>query len=368
MFPISVLSTLDPLLRDVACLCLVDEIDILTCDLTEDSVILCFTSSDGAGWQREFPLAHPCITCSLREAVVPTLRALAAETDPPRNGVVLALPVAVEPLNVMPALEDLTADGEALEECVLTRCVHALDLSTAVEDLLHHVPLKELGLALFDEDERCTGEVLMSSVGYADIVATVGQGAAVSGLGAERGADLASDLVEHLRPLDTLRVEGLGALSRNLLTGGRHDSDTAIARIHPASTSAWGGPTTHGVWTLDLHSKRPLHPVRLAERIGELSIEGTCARGCFWLPSRPTAVCTWEVNGGSVSVGTAGEWEGEAFTHIIVTGVGDSATRTRIETSFREMLMTPAEMGHALDWIDVDDGLSAWFPVESPFS
>lgn len=356
MFPISVLSTSDPLVRDITSLCLVDDVDVLTCDLREDSVVLHFTSRDGAGWEREFPLAHPCLTCSLREAVVPTLAALAAETAPRRDGVLLGLPVAVEPLNVLPTLEDLTEPGEALEECVLASSVHALDLTTATADLLHHVPLADRGLALFEDDERCTGEVLMNAVGYADIVVTTGQD------------ELGSDLVEHLRPLDTLRIDHLTDLTRVLLLDGRHDSDAAIARIHPALTAAWGGPTTHGVWTLDLHSDRPFHPLRLAERAGELGAEGTCARGCFWLPSRSTTVCTWEVNGGTVCVGTAGEWEAPAFTHLIVTGVGDEARRAAIETSLREILMTPSEMADVLDWVGVDDGLSAWFPLEDQIS
>ncbi|MDN6794736.1 MAG: GTP-binding protein [Propionibacterium sp.] len=349
MLSISVLSTTVPLLRDMACLCAGDEVDTLTCDLTEDSVFLRFAPRGGEGWEREIPLAHPCLTCSLREAVVPALADLAAQG---RDGLLLALPPAVEPLSVLPTLNDLTAPGEVLELCTLTTSVHAVDLGTARADLLEHVALAERGLALFEGDDRCTGEVLMTSLGYADILLAIGEDT------------LGSDLVEHLRPFDTMRLDHLDELTRDVLLCAHHDADRAITRVHPAHTSAWGGPTAHGVWTLDLHSDRPFHPTRLGERAGELSLPGTCVRGCFWLPSRPDTICTWEVNGGSATVGTAGGWEDCAFTHLIVTGVGDPAQRSAIETSFSELLMSESELHDALAWVGADDGLADWFPGE----
>lgn len=347
LLSISVLSTTDPFLRDVTSLCAGDGTDVLACDLSEDSVLLHLARPDGSGWEREVPLAHPCLTCSLREAVVPALAELAGLGV---EALLLALPVAVEPLNALPALDDLMSPGEVLDNCRLVGSVHAVDLTTAARDLLDHVPLAERGLALFEEDERCTGEVLMMSLGYADVVLALGEDT------------LGSDLVEHLRPFDTLRVDHLDDLTPDLLLGGTHDVDEAIGRVHPASTAAWGGPTTHGVWTLDLHSERPFHPGRLADRVGELAPTGTCARGCFWLPSRPRTVCTWEVNGSTVSVGTAGDWEEDPRTHLIVTGVGDPGVRESVERSFAEILMSEEELRDALTRVGADDGLADWFP------
>lgn len=362
MLSISVLSTTSPLLRDITSLCAGDGMDVLTCDLDGDSVRLRLSRPEGPGWEREVPLAHPCVTCSLREAVVPALVDLAGAADvdgsaagprpPSPTGLLLVLPTAVEPLSAVPTLADLMDEGGPLADCRLTSSVHAVDLTTAAADLLDHVPLAERGVALFDEDDRCTGEVLMMSLGYADIVLAVGED------------PLGSDLVEHLRPHDTLRVDHLAELGPELLLGGVHDADEAIARVHPASTAAWGGPTSHGVWTLDLHSERPFHPGRLAERVGELAPADTCARGCFWLPSRPRTVCTWEVNGAAVSVGTAGIWAEEPRTHLIVTGVTDPGVRAAVERAFGELLMTEEELRGTLAWVGADDGLDAWFPGE----
>ncbi|MCI1662456.1 MAG: GTP-binding protein [Actinomyces sp.] len=348
---VSVLSTVDPMLRDVVCLGVSDESDVLAVDLTEDGVILRRWSDAGTPAREEVPLAHPCLTCSVREAVVPALALMRAEG---RERAVLALPVALEPIAVVPALVDLTQPGGPLAGCAVTTSVHAVSVDAAAGDLLRHTPLAERGLELAEDDTRCTGEVLMVSLGYADVLLALGDD------------PLGSDLVEHLRPLDTLRVDHLDELTGDVLFGSagglRHDPEAAVRRVHPASTAAWGGPTAHGVWTLDLRSDRPFHPGRLAERVTELAADGTLARGCFWLPTRPDTVCTWEVNGDTASVGTAGRWDGEPATHLIVTGTADPDVRDRIRTVFARMLMTDAEMAGALAWVGADDGLDEWFP------
>ncbi|QWW20395.1 cobalamin biosynthesis protein CobW [Schaalia sp. 19OD2882] len=346
---LSVLSTTDPLVRDLAALAASDCADLLTCDFDEDDAVLRLTRHGRQLWEHRIPLAHPCLTCSLREAVVPAL------VDMAHGGterLTLCLPTAVEPVVVVPLLAGLTQAGEALEHCEVTTCVHAISQDNARRDLLTHTPLSEVGLALFEDDTRCTGEVLMTSLGYADVLLSIGED------------ELGGDLVEHLRPFDTLRLDHLDQVTADVLFVARHDVERAIERVHPASTSAWGGPTTHGVWTLDLHSERPFHPERLLEFATDLAAGGTCARGCFWLPSRPDTICTWEVNGGSASVGTAGGWETSAHTHIVVTGTGEDGVRERVEAAFSNILMTEAEMPEAFVWIGADDGLSHWFPDE----
>ena len=155
------------------------------------------------------------------------------------------------------------------------------------------------------------------------------------------------------------------------------------ARVHPATTRAWGGPADHGVWTLDLSASLPFHPGRLRELVADLAGYGLCARGCFWLPSRPGRVCAWEVAGGAVSVGDAGTWDeapewdpdgmpgGRApdggigvagpRCHLVVTGLGDAQMRERVRQAFGRVLLREDEMAQAMSWIGADDGLGDWF-------
>ena len=345
---LSVLSTADPLVRTLTTLACSDLAAIITCDLDEDSTTLSIQLRDGTQWSHTTALAHSCLMCSLREAIIPTLRNLSEEGI---DQVLLALPVATEPVAIVPTLVELCAPDEALDGIQVSTSIHAISVDTAARDLLTHIPLASVGSALTDDDMRCTGEVLMASLGYADIVVGIGED------------HLGSDLIEHLRPFETIRVNHFAELTCHLLFSALHDPDAAIERIHPASTQAWGGPTGHGVWTLDLHSDRPFHPERPSRFVTELAAAHTFARGCFWLPSRPHTVCTWEATGGSASVGTAGDWDGSPFTHVIVTGTHDRpGMRERVEAAFARILMTEEEMLDAHVWVGVDDGLGEWFP------
>lgn len=133
--------------------------------------------------------------------------------------------------------------------------------------------------------------------------------------------------------------------------------------------------------TLDLNAELPFHPGRLRELVADLAGRGLCARGCFWLPSRPGRVCSWEVAGGVVSVGDAGTWEGlEPWAeraglddgvagglpsaprcHLVVTGVADDAECDRVREAFARILLRPEELEEALAWVGVPDGLEDWF-------
>ena len=243
------------------------------------------------------------------------------------------------------------------------RAAHVLDATTALDELLEHRQL-----SAFPGDSRCTGAVHLTNLGYADLVLALGRDEDPAG----------ADLIEHLRPHDALLLPGLDAPLLETLTTLTHDAAASLSRIHPATTSAWGGPDEHGVWTLDLSATLPFHPERLRSLVVELAGQGLCARGCFWLPSRPGRVCTWEVAGGAVSVGDAGTWAevpaapsdadddtaSEPRCHLVVTGVGDEGMREQVRRAFSRILLRPEEMAQALAWIGADDGLGDWFGQE----
>lgn len=346
---ISLLSTTSPLLRDLTTLTLSDLSSILTCDFNDDSIRLALYENRELTITRNIPLAHPCLSCSFNEAIIPFLAEIAKTT--PR--LTIALPVAVDPMGAAIHLNEVCDSGELLDGSLVSTCIHAVNANTARTDLLSHIPLSDQGLALFDDDTRCTGEVLMMSLGYADLIVTIGED------------PIGMDLIKHLHPHNTPHVTHLEDLTTDLVFSKVHNPDEALRRVHPAHTSAWGGPTEHGVWTVDLHSDKPFHPQRLAQFSADLAAHSTCARGCFWLPSRPNTICTWESNGGTASVGTAGPWKESARTHLIVTGLHDSIhLQEAITQTFSRILMTDEEMRDAFAWIGTDDGLDHWFPVE----
>ena len=306
----------------------------------------------------DVPMPFTCPTCSLREVLVAVAEDRAAQ-DPGGTTVIL-LPAAIELAHLLPRLaEDLAGTGVRL-----AGAAHVLDATTALDELLEHRLL-----AAFPGDCRCTGAVHLANLGYADVVLALGRDEDPAG----------ADLIEHLRPHDALLLPGLDAPLLETLTGLSHDSAASLSRIHPATTSAWGGPDDHGVWTLDLSAALPFHPGRLRALVVDLAGQGLCARGCFWLPSRPGRVCTWEVAGGALSVGDAGTWadvpvapadgtaaraSGEPRCHLVVTGIGDERMREQVRRAFGRILLRPEEMAQALAWIGADDGLGDWFGQE----
>ena len=306
----------------------------------------------------DIPMPYTCPTCSLREVLVAVAQDRSVQ-DPGGTTVIL-LPAAIELAHLVPRLaEDLAGTGVRL-----AGTAHVLDATTALDELLEHRLL-----AVFPGDSRCTGAIHLANLGYADVVLALGRDEDPAG----------ADLIEHLRPHDALLLPGLDAPLLETLTALTHDPASSLSRIHPATTSAWGGPDDHGVWTLDLSATLPFHPGRLRTLVVELAGQGLCARGCFWLPSRPGRVCTWEVAGGAVSVGDAGTWAEvpaapsgagddaacEPRCHLVVTGVGDEEMREQVRHAFARILLRPEEMPQALAWIGADDGLGDWFGQES---
>ena len=285
-----------------------------------------------------------CWTCSLREVLLAVVEDR-ARLDPDGATVVL-LPPGVELIHLAPRLAD---DLARIPGAALAGLAHVIDIDTAARDLLTHQGLPGSVAVV---EGRCAGELHMVALGYADVVVALGWD------------PVGRDLVEHLRPHDTLLLPGLDAPLLGELLALRHDAGAAVARVHPATTRAWGGPAEHGVRTLDLSSEMPFHPGRLRELVEDLAGHGLLARGCFWLPSRPGRVCAWEVAGGAVSVGDAGLWPGESDgprCHLVVTGVTDDEECERVRTAFAAILMRPDELADALARVGAPDGLEDWF-------
>ena len=334
---ISVLTAADPLVRSIAALSLSDICPVLAIDLNDDGTTLAYSTGFDQT-STEVPLAHSCIACSLREAIIPFL----LEAGP--ENVILALPSAVESATIVPLFSDQVEDLG----WYVTSVMHVCELSRIAEELLSHVTLAERGMELFEDDERCVGEIQLM-----DIVITTGSD------------ERAMDLVEHFRPHDSLLVPSLSEVEAGMILGGQHDVEAGIRRIHPATTAAWGGPSERGVWTLDLTSQHAFHPDRFIDALSQLCQGEVCVRGCFWLPTRPDTICALNAHGGLITFGSAGDWPDEPRTHLVVTGTADrrdeADRRGEIEAAFADCLLSPAEQELSLQWAGTSDGLSEWF-------
>ena len=295
-------------------------------------------------------VAHPCLTCSIREAVLPALVRLA---DSGRwHALVVVLPVAAEPLPMVAAIADGQVGGHAAAASVATGSVVAVVSASDLCDAVFDDPLlAELGLAMVADDRRAYGEVLVNQLELADDI--------VLAAGAVDEVD--SALLEHLRrPESRVHVgtECFGAGADR--AARRHDVAGAREFVDPRHRRSSGAAPAAGIVTVELTSWKPFHPARLLDRLEELGGGDQRGRGAFWLPGRPSVAIAWEASGAALSIGAIGDWSaGERATRLVVTG--DEETINQVEAAFDAAIMTDAEVITAQAvWAGRSDGFEQW--------
>lgn len=298
--------------------------------------------------REETLLAHACVSCALREDVLPTLDRLAR--DGRWSAIVVQLPVGAEGEQLCSVL---AWDPTLARRLRVTAVVAAVDGTDVVGDLLGSDTLDERGLAASVDDERGVGEVVASMVEYSDVVVTHAERP-----GAAAGA--AHALLRTLARPDAPIVDG-----PDLLAAG----DLLARRPHShVRTRAWAGHVRTGelapapsadVWTLDLSSPRPFHPERLLDHLEELAAGEFRTRGCFWLPTRPGQALLWEGAGGHLSIGSGEPW-GPRAPRTRLTYVGVGAAPVGLAATFESLLLPEAAFGPGIGWHLAEDGFEPW--------
>ncbi|GAB2482193.1 GTP-binding protein [Luteococcus sediminum] len=355
------LATIDPTVRDLASLALAcdlgDGVEVrheLVAGADGPQEVRCTVSDiTGVVFTSLTELDHGCLSCTAREGLVPTLQWVAEQGR--WSSALVTLPVGAANEQVAQQLQ-YAIDQQALQ----ARLAHSLavvDPETLVDDLLGGHLLAERGLALSEHDARAVGEALSAQLDAADTVVTL-----------DHAQPQASSLLEHVLPPEVHRVTGLHRLDVGALLAGNHDVEALDARLAPSRRRVRCHEERDGVWTVVLDSTRAFHPQRLLDQVELLGSGPVRARGCFWLPSRPDAVCVWDGSGGQLSIGEVGHWcEQERRTRLVVTGTCQE-TRGRIERAFRDVLLSEHEQSSAAArWAGRSDGLEAWLgEVELP--
>lgn len=312
------------------------------------------TVSDLSGLlEREVvPLEHACVSCAVREDVLPTLQRLGELGR--WASIVAHLPVTADARSVCRVL---TQDPSVAPAVRVTGVVTALDGRATVDDLLGDDLVGDRDLGTLTADRRGLGELLASLVEHADVVALFG-----------RTPDSALELVRHLaRPGAIVTREWPQMPAAQLLSGVHddHASEAWVAEVHRGPNREGEG---HHVWSLELTASRPLHPDRLLAHLDVLGGGPFRTRGCFWLATRPETICAWDGAGGQLSVGVAGSWaRSTPLTRILITGLRDDDTRDDLRDVFSRCLLTDDEMSErGPAWETDTDGLEPWLgPIRS---
>jgi G3E family GTPase len=310
------------------------------------SQVLTRTVSDVSGVleQEHFQLEHACVSCALREDILPTLERLAR--DERWSTIVAGLPTATEAGQLAHALG---TDSRLARHVKLSSVLAAVGTDDVVRDLLSDDLLRERGVHTNPDDDRGVGEVACAQIEFADLVV----------LDADPGVE-ASDLGRALARPEVSVVTGADQIDVGAITSQRHQKGVATAWCSPELDTEVPALHSGHAWRLDLCSPRPFHPDRLLDQIERLGTGPYRSRGAFWLPTRPADLLEWSGAGGQLSIGSYSPWGRRTpVTRLIFTGLG--TLPSELADAFEDILLTPAEA--LLDrrrWDVLEDGLEPW--------
>ncbi|SFB57653.1 GTPase, G3E family [Amycolatopsis marina] len=322
-------------------------------------------------------LAHGCVSCTLREDLLPLLRRLSRMPEVER--IVVRLDEAMEPEPVSWALHNvLVGDQPVITDVDLEAVVTVVDRSTWFADATGEDILEERGLRASPEDERTVAQVALSQVEFADVLVLTG-GAADAWTEAKTGA-----VLDRVAPA-AARVELSGldsaALRASIPAAARRGE---VTDMHgPLLTGEPPLVPDCGVELLTFTARRPFHPDRLHDAIDVLLDGVVRTRGRAWVASQPDVAFWIESAGGGLGIGHAGPWldspEGPAWDEVSPErrtmaslrwhpDFGDraqelvvlthQATPEEIEAALRGALLTDAELA---------EGRAAWRHYPDPF-
>ncbi|HET9518672.1 MAG TPA: GTP-binding protein [Actinoplanes sp.] len=252
-------------------------------------------------------LVHGCVSCTLREDVLPTLVRLGR-----RGGdIILALPPTIEPEAVAAACAHCAVDGTAVTDVVrFDSYVTVVEAAGFLDDLTSTDDLRHRDLHAADNDDRSVADVVSRQVEYADTIVVWGHPDRDGYDNAQLNALLhrLAPWAAHVRVGDTTAVDCTGLAAR-LCGTGRHDAQTpgVLARAMEGFPVGVHDPVGDcGAVSLVFNARRPFHPQRLHDALESVTGETLRGRGQLWIASQPDVLIGWESAGGGINLGSLG--------------------------------------------------------------
>ena len=236
-------------------------------------------------------LAHGCVSCTLREDMLPLLRKLVAQPDVRR--VVLHLDPVMEPEPVCWALHNVLVGDITIAELATVEAV------VAVVDEGDWLAAATGDEPLVPDDERTVAQVAVGQVEFADAVVVTGR--AVDGWAAAHTAAVLDRLVPGAPRAFT--AQGLlAAVPSWARRGAVADAHAPLLRGCPPMEPDCGVTLTF------FEARRPFHPQRLHRALDVLLTGVVRTRGRLWVATQPDVALWLESAGGGLRVGHAGAW------------------------------------------------------------
>jgi G3E family GTPase len=221
-------------------------------------------------------MAHGCVSCALREDVLPLLERLDGQV----GTVVLHLDPMVEPEPVCQVVDVDLVVTVVHEPSWLADCTG--------DEPVPHSP---------EHDDRTLAQVTVGQTECADLLVLAGVAEPWTAARTAAALDRLTPGITRLRLTDVDRGSLMGPRR-----GGLIDIHGQLLRGQPPLDSDCGVAVTL------FRERRPFHPERLHEAIDVL-LEGVIrARGRVWVATQPDVALWLESAGGGLRIGDAGTW------------------------------------------------------------
>ncbi|MET8846236.1 GTP-binding protein [Amycolatopsis sp. NPDC004625] len=322
-------------------------------------------------------LAHGCVSCTLREDLLPLLRRLARRPEVTR--IVVRLDEAMEPEPVSWAITHvLVGDHPVAGDVDLRAVLTVVDCASFLADATGEDELADRNLQGSPEDERTVAQVALSQVEFADVLVLAG--AAADAWTAAKASAVLDRVAPSVPRVELARADGhsvLDAVPPDARRGEVTDMHGALLR---------GQPPVHvdcGIGLVTFTAQRPFHPGRLHDALDVLLDGVVRTRGRAWVASRPDVAFWIESAGGGLGIGHAGPWlaapDGPKWTDVSperrtlaslrwhpvhgdraqeLVVVTDRTTPDEIDAALRGALLTDEELAA---------GQEAWRHYPDPF-
>ncbi|TMR10298.1 hypothetical protein ETD86_40100, partial [Nonomuraea turkmeniaca] len=195
-------------------------------------------------------LAHGCVTCTVREDLIPQLVMLA----PNAELLIVDLWDSVEPRSVAEVIDC----DEAHDLLRLTAVLTALDAEAMPDDITRGERLSEVGKPAAAGDQRYLAEVLARQLEYPTGLVLHG--------GDEEDRELSRAVLAHLVPVTPIHsIDSLPPV-----TGAAVCTGELAERVDPATAQLPCEAETDEIVTAVWRTRRPLHPARLFDAVDAL--------------------------------------------------------------------------------------------------
>ncbi|MBP2474915.1 G3E family GTPase [Crossiella equi] len=325
-------------------------------------------------------LAHGCVSCTLREDLLPVVLRLAHAPDVRR--VVLHCDRALEPEAVCWALRHVVVDGRTAEsEVYVEGVLTVVDAATWFADATGDIELSERGLHASADDERTVAQVAVGQVEFADLLVLAGEAPdAWTAARTDAVLDRLAPLAPRTRLADLDPVRFLARVPANARRGEIDDAHAPLLRGQPPLTE------DSGVALTVFSQRRPFHPDRLHEALDFLLDGVVRARGRVWVASQPEVALFLETAGGGLRIGHAGPWlaalepeqwsavdgDRRAMANLVwdpyygdrsqdLVVLSHSAVPAEITEALTAALLTDEELAQGWDaWLAYEDPFGTW--------